>query len=146
MIVESYNLNIIRAKFIKPALVSVPAGAEPQPSSLRKRFSSSSTRCFFFLLLIILILSTPLSAWAKDTSKIESATVQLTAEEQAWLEEHPNIKIGYNSDFEPAVIVDPDGSYRGIVPTENMSPRASYQIFTLPFTPGSLKNGTMKRR
>jgi PAS domain S-box-containing protein len=100
MIAEDYNSNIIRAKFIKLVLVPVPAGDEPQPSSLRKRFSSS-TRCLFFLFLIVLILSIPLSAWAEDTSKIESPTVQLTPGEKAWLSDHPVIRVHNEQNWPP---------------------------------------------
>jgi signal transduction histidine kinase/ABC-type nitrate/sulfonate/bicarbonate transport system substrate-binding protein len=39
----------------------------------------------------------------------------LTAEERAWLEAHPDIELGYTDVFEPEVIVNPDGSYRGIL-------------------------------
>ena len=41
--------------------------------------------------------------------------VILTPEENAWLKAHPNIQLGYNPSFEPTVIVNPDGSYEGIV-------------------------------
>jgi len=114
MISEGHNSSIIRAKFINPALVSVQSGDEPQPSSLRKRFSSS-TRCLFFLLFIVLILSPPLSSWAEDTSMSESATVQLTTEEQAWLKAHPDIVLGYTDVYEPEVIINRNGSLRGLL-------------------------------
>ena len=41
--------------------------------------------------------------------------IRLTAAERAWLKAHPDIVLGYNNSFEPTAIVDPDGSYRGIV-------------------------------
>jgi hypothetical protein len=41
-------------------------------------------------------------------------TVSLTAKEWAWLKEHPNIVLAYTDAFEPEIIVNPDGSYRGI--------------------------------
>ena len=37
----------------------------------------------------------------------------LSPEEQAWLAAHPDITFGYTDQFEPAVIVNKDGSYRG---------------------------------
>jgi signal transduction histidine kinase len=43
----------------------------------------------------------------------DDAAVSLTAEERAWLAAHPDITFGYTDAFEPAVIVNPDGSYRG---------------------------------
>ncbi len=43
----------------------------------------------------------------------EEGTVALTTEEQVWLDAHPNIELGYTDAFEPAVIVNKDGSYRG---------------------------------
>ncbi|MFT5731331.1 MAG: ABC-type amino acid transport substrate-binding protein, partial [Desulforhopalus sp.] len=39
----------------------------------------------------------------------------LTPGEQAWLLAHPDIQIGYTDTFEPEVIVNPDGSYNGIL-------------------------------
>ncbi|MFC1601257.1 transporter substrate-binding domain-containing protein [Candidatus Sumerlaeota bacterium] len=40
--------------------------------------------------------------------------VRLTREEQEWLKLHPRITLGYTDSFEPDVIVNPDGSLRGI--------------------------------
>ena len=40
--------------------------------------------------------------------------VSLTAAERTWLKSHPNIVLGYTDAFEPEVIVNPDGSLRGI--------------------------------
>ena len=45
----------------------------------------------------------------------ENAAASLTAEERAWLATHPDITFGYTDAFEPEVIVNPDGSYRGIL-------------------------------
>jgi PAS domain S-box-containing protein len=42
-------------------------------------------------------------------------TVDLSDKELAWLKAHPDITLGYTDAFEPEVIVDPDGSYRGIL-------------------------------
>jgi PAS domain S-box-containing protein len=41
--------------------------------------------------------------------------LRLTAAEKAWLKAHPNIVLGYTDAFEPEVIVNPDGSHRGIL-------------------------------
>jgi PAS domain S-box-containing protein len=41
--------------------------------------------------------------------------VALTPAEQAWLKAHPDIVMGYSDSFEPEVIVNPDGTYRGIL-------------------------------
>jgi len=40
----------------------------------------------------------------------------LTSSEQAWLEDHPVIRVGHSSRFEPLFIKDPDGSVTGILP------------------------------
>ena len=40
--------------------------------------------------------------------------VLLSSEERSWLKAHPDIQIGYTDAFEPEVIVDPGGTYRGI--------------------------------
>jgi len=41
--------------------------------------------------------------------------VSLTAEERAWLKAHPDIQLGYTDVFEPEIIVNPDGTYFGLV-------------------------------
>ena len=42
-----------------------------------------------------------------------AAADPLTTEERVWLKAHPDIELGYPGAFEPAVIVNEDGSYRG---------------------------------
>ena len=46
---------------------------------------------------------------------LEESRVVLSPEEQAWLSAHPNIVLGYADSQEPQLIVNPDGSYSGIV-------------------------------
>ena len=41
--------------------------------------------------------------------------VTLTPEEKAWLKAHPDIQLGYTGDFEPLVIINPDGTHRGLL-------------------------------
>lgn len=41
--------------------------------------------------------------------------LELTTEENAWLKAHPDIVLGYTDAFEPEVILNPNGSYRGIL-------------------------------
>ncbi|MCK4789982.1 MAG: transporter substrate-binding domain-containing protein, partial [Desulfobacteraceae bacterium] len=48
--------------------------------------------------------------------KTFSQQIQLTTEEQAWLDAHPVIRIGSSSEFEPDLIRKPDGSFTGISP------------------------------
>jgi len=43
------------------------------------------------------------------------AKVSLTPGERAWLDAHPDIVLGYGEGYEPDVIVDLDGSYRGFL-------------------------------
>ena len=40
--------------------------------------------------------------------------IRLTAEERAWLEAHPDIRLGFTDAIEPSVIVSDDGKYSGI--------------------------------
>ena len=42
-------------------------------------------------------------------------SISLTAREQAWLQAHPDIRLGYIDTAEPEVIANPDGSYSGIL-------------------------------
>ncbi len=45
-----------------------------------------------------------------------SGLIGLTEEEQAWLADHPVIRVGESSEFEPQLIKRADGSFAGIVP------------------------------
>ena len=49
--------------------------------------------------------------WVYHTE--EKPTIDLTADERDWLAKHPDIELGCTDAFEPEVIVNPDGSYRG---------------------------------
>ena len=46
----------------------------------------------------------------------EAASVDLTPAEKAWLSDHPVIRVGGSSQFEPAFILNPDGTHMGIYP------------------------------
>ncbi len=76
----------------------------------KSRFNSCS-RFLFSMLIMILLLSTPLPVWAKEAPRIE-----LSPEEKAWLSDHPVIRVGGSSQFEPAFILNPDGTHTGIYP------------------------------
>jgi len=69
--------------------------------------------------LAVVLLSSAVRAGAQVPSPdvpVSSATlVTLTPEERAWLDAHRDIVLGYAEGHEPEVIVDPDGSYRGIL-------------------------------
>lgn len=67
---------------------------------------------FMFSLISCLYPGDIVLAQQPETKK--ASTVNLTPEEQAWLKNHPDITLGYTDTFEPDVIVDPDGTYRGI--------------------------------
>ena len=80
-----------------------------------------------FILILSICLYVPCSVFAASSSQDESevagavmaadpktAQITLTEEERAWLEEHSDIVLGYTDSFEPEVIVNPDGSLRGI--------------------------------
>jgi len=41
--------------------------------------------------------------------------IHLTESEKAWLKAHPDIQLGYTDIFEPEVILNPDGSYSGML-------------------------------
>ena len=46
---------------------------------------------------------------------VPKSMVTLTPEEQAWLKAHPDIQLVYTGDFEPLVIINPDGTHRGLL-------------------------------
>lgn len=63
-------------------------------------------------MLLNCIVSAPL--FAAENGIPSEQKVSLSKEERAWLAAHPDIELGYTDSFEPEVIVDPDGSLRGI--------------------------------
>ena len=72
------------------------------PGRLLYLIRSKSIKAFipFFLhLVVIIILTVPFFSWAEEPSRIE-----LTPEEKAWLEEHPNVTFGFTDSFEPFLI------------------------------------------
>ncbi len=71
--------------------------------------------CFLFSLHPDFTHAQNTSQGAESSQVLEKPQISLTAEEKAWLKAHPDIVLGYNNSFEPAAIVDPDGSYSGIV-------------------------------
>jgi len=60
------------------------------------------------LSVLVLLLSIPPATLAENSPAIE-----LTQKERAWLKAPPDIRLGFNGNFEPTLIVDPDGSFRG---------------------------------
>ncbi len=56
-------------------------------------------------------LNATVAKWVKGPE--QNPRPRLTVEERNWLAQHPNIELGYTDAFEPAVIVNEDGSYRG---------------------------------
>jgi signal transduction histidine kinase/FixJ family two-component response regulator len=104
-----FNSNIMPAQFIRSTQVYAPVVGAPQPNNFRKRFAFG-TSCLLLLFVLVLILNAPLSAWAEETAKIE-----LTPEEQAWLAEHPEIVLGTTTEYTPVVIKRADGTHVGML-------------------------------
>ena len=76
------------------------------------------SRLVFTLLLSLLTLISISSghvAQAKNLLPPETAPIQLTSEETAWLAAHPDIELGYTDAAEPEIIVNPDGTDTGAV-------------------------------
>jgi len=48
-----------------------------------------------------------------DEGFSQEPLVKLSPQEQAWLEAHPSIKLGFNPNMEPLVIANKDGTYSG---------------------------------
>lgn len=67
--------------------------------------------------LSILLFAYTLSAFLlmPDTGIALGQEIELSAEERACLESHRDIELGYTATLEPDVIVNPDGSVRGIL-------------------------------
>jgi len=71
------------------------------------------------LTISILVVSIFISGLNVDLLRAQSLELEpkvtLTPEEKAWLKAHPDIQLGFSGDFEPHVIVNPDGTYRGLL-------------------------------
>ncbi len=72
----------------------------------------SLTIAFLAVSIFILGLNADLVS-AQNTAP--KPMVTLTPEEKAWLKAHPDIKLGFSDDFEPLVIINPDGTHRGLL-------------------------------
>ncbi len=48
-----------------------------------------------------------------DEGFSQEPAIKLSPQEQAWLEAHPSIKLGFNPNMEPLVIANKDGTYSG---------------------------------
>jgi PAS domain S-box-containing protein len=103
-----YNVKAFEILYISERIDSFE---ENMGKLKRKSRFNSCFRFLFFMLILILLLSTPLPAWTKEIPKIE-----LSPEEKAWLSDHPVIRVGGSSQFEPAFILNPDGTHTGIYP------------------------------
>ncbi len=65
------------------------------------------------VLVLLLVLWTGLAA-IRCSTDTRSGEIRLTAEEQAWLAEHPVIRLAPDPDFPPVEFFDEKGTYRGI--------------------------------
>jgi hypothetical protein len=72
----------------------------------------SLTIMYVALLIFNLGLSADLVS-AQNT--VPKSMVTLTPEEKVWLKAHPDIQLGFIGDFEPLVIINPDGTHRGLL-------------------------------
>ncbi len=74
---------------------------------------------FYLTAILVLALLPSQQARAVQTADIvaaDSVRLQLTMEELAWLKAHPVIRVGGSSQFEPAFILNADGTHSGIYP------------------------------
>jgi PAS domain S-box-containing protein len=75
------------------------------PAEENNMICSTLQGCFSVLGLCLCLL---FPAWA------QGANLALTPQEQAWLAEHPKIVLGICDQFQPDLIIEPDGAYSGI--------------------------------
>ncbi len=74
--------------------------------------------------------------WTQSPEPAEG--IDLSVEERAWLAAHPDITLGYTDAFEPEVIVDADGSQRGMLVdfmaelNRRLGTRIGLEIDTIP--------------
>ncbi|MCI5211023.1 MAG: hypothetical protein D3910_20060, partial [Candidatus Electrothrix sp. ATG2] len=93
---------------------------------MQKKCFTHILLCFFWWINALLLSAVVPPCFAEDlqtptshepvTDVPLSGLIRLTEEEQAWLAEHPVIRVGESSAFEPQLIKRSDGSFAGIVP------------------------------
>ena len=81
----------------------------------RRQRSARFRAAGFAALLLLSALHAAGQVRAPEVPDSTATLVTLTPAERAWLDAHPDIVLGYAEGYEPEVIVDPDGSYRGIL-------------------------------
>jgi signal transduction histidine kinase len=65
----------------------------------------------FFLFLLVPQVS---GVWGEKKNPMPNSKINLTAEERAWLQDHPEIRLSPDPDFLPIEHVDESGKYTGI--------------------------------
>ncbi|BCZ46571.1 hypothetical protein psyc5s11_26380 [Clostridium gelidum] len=65
----------------------------------------------FIVIIMFLVVLAPIKASANDTTSIP---IKFTAEEQAFIKEHPTLQLGVDPEFIPYEFIDSDGQYKGI--------------------------------
>ena len=73
------------------------------------RFMKTVITLFLNTILLLVLLHGSMSG------PLCAQEVSLTEEERAWLKAHPDIQFGYTDALEPEVVVNPDGTYSGMV-------------------------------
>jgi signal transduction histidine kinase len=66
---------------------------------------------FFFLSMLIIQSD---AAWGNEKNPMPKSEVNLTQEEQAWLQDHSEIRLSPDPDFLPIEFIDESGKYTGI--------------------------------
>ena len=91
-----------------------------ETESLKVLRGTQLPKILFCILFFVLFF--PLSSFVKaqnntiidqPSSKVKTKSVKLSLEEQTWLKDHTDITFAYPDTFEPELIVNPDGTYRG---------------------------------
>ena len=80
-----------------------------------KASMNDSALCIPFRILVIVLLVLLSNYSHVSFAQDASPTISLSQEERTWLESNPEITLGYADSQEPQLIVNPDGSYSGIV-------------------------------
>ena len=91
-----------------------------------------------FWVIFALISFLNVNTVCAQKTDFEPVTIELTSEERAWLKAHPDIRLGYTDTLEPEVIVDPDGTYSGMLVdfldalNERLGTRIGLRVYSIP--------------
>ena len=108
-LIEKYLMVDLVMAFVAESEMGVHVGVNPEHPILQRILNKAIAT------LSARQIRNITAKWTQ-ISRQESPKIELTEEEKGWLVEHPVIRVGESSSFEPELIKASDGSFTGITP------------------------------